>query len=280
MGKNLINRDGDGSKRDGASSRKAVPGVDGHLKHNKILLGLPAKEAEMVFVLLEFVELPIHTILHDVSDPIKFAYFINEGLASIVNVMSDGKSVEVGLTGKEGFTGTPLMAGLRSSSTRAVTQIAGNAFRIKSAELVALLPDCPKLEMALNRFVQELAMQSSQVAACNRLHEVEERLARWLLMCQDRIGGDQVPLTQEFLAHMLGTRRASVTVAAGILQKAGLITYHRGHVKIESRASLEAAVCECYGAMALQLATWQKETKADSKSDSVRQRADARIFDS
>ena len=268
MNKNLVSRNVGSSRRNGGGSGKAASGVDGHTKHNKILLGLPAKEAEVVFALLEFVVLPINTILHDVSEPIKFAYFINEGLASIVNVMADGKSVEVGLTGKEGFTGTPLLAGLRSSFTRAITQIAGSAFRIKSAELVALLPDCPKLDMALNRFVQELAMQSSQVAACNRLHEVEERLARWLLMCQDRIGGNQVPLTQEFLAHMLGTRRASVTVAAGILQKAGLITYHRGLVKIESRSMLEDAVCECYGAMSQQLQTWQKESKVESKLES------------
>src|ERR1700687_2029910 len=222
MNKNLVSRNVGSSRRNGGGSGKAASGVDGHTKHNKILLGLPAKEAEVVFALLEFVVLPINTILHDVSEPIKFAYFINEGLASIVNVMADGKSVEVGLTGKEGFTGTPLLAGLRSSFTRAITQIAGSAFRIKSAELVALLPDCPKLDMALNRFVQELAMQSSQVAACNRLHEVEERLARWLLMCQERIGGNHVPLTQEFLAHMLGTRRGRGTVAARVPAKGGV----------------------------------------------------------
>ena len=245
----------------GGSPTKAVAGTNGHVMHNKILLGLPQKEAALVFPRLEFQELPTHTILHDVALPIKFAYFINEGLASIVNVMSDGKNVEVGLTGKEGFTGTPILAGLRSSSTRAITQLAGSGYRMKTADLVSLLLACPNLEIACNRFVQELAMQSSQVAACNRLHEVDERLARWLLMCQDRIGGNQVPLTQEFLAHMLGTRRASVTVAAGILQKAGLITYRRGHVKIESRSRLEDAVCECYGAMAQQLENWQKESK-------------------
>ena len=104
-----------------------------------------------------------------------------------------------------------------------------------------------------------MAVQSAQVAACNRLHEVEERLARWLLMSQDRLGGDSVPLTQEFLAHMLGTRRASVTVAAGILQKAGLIDYSRGNVKIKSRAKLEEASCECYGMMTEQIEKWRIE---------------------
>lgn len=102
-------------------------------------------------------------------------------------------------------------------------------------------------------------MQAIHVAACNRLHEVDERLARWLLMSLDRLGGDTVPLTQEFLVHMLGTRRASVTVAAGILQKAGLITYNRGHVKIDSRARLEDASCECYAAMKKQSMRWEQE---------------------
>jgi len=111
----------------------------------------------------------------------------------------------------------------------------------------------------LNRYSQVLAMQAMQVAACNRLHEVPERLARWLLMSQDRIGGDKVPLTQEFLAHMLGTRRASVTVGAGILQKAGLITYTRGAVTVVNRSELEDAACECYQALARQSQKWRSE---------------------
>src|SRR5207253_10548431 len=119
---------------------------------------------------------------------------------------------------------------------------------------------CPQLEKKLNRYSQAFALQATQVAACNRLHEVEERLARWLLMSQDRIGGNQVPLTQEFLAHMLGTRRASVTVAAGILQKAGLITYQRGHVKIVDRTQLEGAACECYEIMQQQDKKWRNES--------------------
>jgi hypothetical protein len=112
----------------------------------------------------------------------------------------------------------------------------------------------------LNRYSQELGMQAMQVAACNRLHEVPERLARWLLMSQDRIGGDRVPLTQEFLAHMLGTRRASVTVGAGILQKAGLITYTRGAVTIVNRRNLEDAACECYQVITRQSRNWRNES--------------------
>jgi CRP-like cAMP-binding protein len=113
---------------------------------------------------------------------------------------------------------------------------------------------------SIQRFGQEMASQSSQVAACNRLHEVDERLARWLLMSQDRLNGGIVPLTQEFLAHMLGTRRASVTVAAGILQKAGLIAYTRGRVEILDREMLEDAACECYGVMVRQVKKWHAES--------------------
>ena len=173
-----------------------------------------------------------------------------------------GKSVEVGLTGKDGFVGLPLLVGFSSGPTQAVVQIAGSGFRIGARGIAEAVRQSPVLANRLQRYVQTLAMQGTQVAACNRLHEVDERLARWLLMCQDRIGSNFVPLTQEFLAHMLGTRRASVTVAAGILQKAGLITYSRGHVNIVDRARLEGASCECYAIMQQQDKRWRNERPA------------------
>jgi CRP-like cAMP-binding protein len=149
------------------------------------------------------------------GEPIKFCYFMNSGMTSILTIMGDGKGVEVGLTGKEGFIGLPLVVGLKTSATRAVVQITGSAFRLGASQMVQALSKCPDLARRLNCYAQELAMQATQVAACNRLHDVEARLARWLLISQDRVGGDVLPLTQEFLSHMLGTRRASVTVAAG-----------------------------------------------------------------
>jgi CRP-like cAMP-binding protein len=227
--------------------------------HNEILLNLPRKESETVFADLEFVEMPASDLLNEMGEPIKHCYFVNSGLASVLNVMSDGKSVEVGLTGKEGFVGLPLIVGLRSSACRVVAQIGGTAFRMRAAAMLKVLGKCPQLEKSLNRYSQELGLQATQVAACNRLHEVERRLARWLLMSQDRIGGDIVPLTQEFLGHILGTRRASVTVAAGLLQKTGSIKYTRGSVTVVSRGKLEAAACECYGIMTRQAETWQSE---------------------
>jgi CRP-like cAMP-binding protein len=141
-----------------------------------------------------------------------------------------------------------------------VVQVSASAFRLSSATMVRVLEKCPKLEKSLNRYAQILGLQAAQVAACNRLHSVDQRLARWLLMSQDRIGGDVIPLTQEFLAHMLGTRRASVTVAAGVLQKAALIKYTRGAVHIVNRAKLRAAACECYEIMTRQSQEWSNES--------------------
>jgi CRP-like cAMP-binding protein len=227
---------------------------------NKILLGLPRKEYKAVFPKLEWVDLPVRTVLNQVAKPIEYGYFMNSGLASVLIVLAGGKSVEVGLAGSEGFVGVPLVAGFTSSSTRVIVQIGGSAFRISAKDLERFLRECPVLERSLQQHSQEMSLQSTQVAACNRLHDVSQRLARWLLMSQDRVGGDVVKLTQEFLAHMLGTRRASVTVAAGVLQKAGLIGYSRGDVKIENRAGLEAATCECYASITRQSGMWQNET--------------------
>jgi CRP-like cAMP-binding protein len=236
--------------------------VDGVPIENELLLNLPAQECDSICSALTFVELRTNDVLHEAGEPIKFAYFVNSGLTSVLNVLEGGKSVEVGLTGKEGFVGLPIIVGLRTSPHRVVVQIEGTGFRVGADTLQQeVLRQCPALERRMQRYVQFLAMQGTQVAACNRLHEVDERLARWLLMSQDRIGSDTVPLTQEFLAHMLGTRRASVTVAAGMLHKAGLISYNRGHVKIQDRAHLEQAACECYEVMQRQTKNWQRESE-------------------
>jgi len=226
---------------------------------NKILLALPARERDSIFAKLEFVPLPVATVLNEEGERIKYGYFVNAGLASVLKVMEDGNSIEVGLCGREGFVGLPLVVGFSSSPTRIIMQVEGSGYRIDAKDLSAVLHGCPMLAASLRRFSQELALQSEQIAACNRLHEVEERLARWLLMSQDRLGGNVVPLTQTFLAHMLGTRRASVTEAAGILQKARLISCSRGLVKIERRDGLEHASCECYGVLTQQIAKWHAE---------------------
>jgi CRP-like cAMP-binding protein len=240
-----------------SSPKPAPTDGDGNHVHNEILLSLPLKEREMVFAKLELVRLKTHTVLHEPGDTLRSAYFCNTGLISILSVFPDGKSVEVGLIGKEGFVGLPLVAGFRTAPTRAVAQIEATAFRVDGETLMVILRQCPDLERRLQQFSQIMTMQVTQIAACNRLHEVDERLARWLLMSADRIGSDSVPLTHEFLAQMLGTRRSSVTVAAGMLQKAGLIAHSRGDVQIIDRPKLEEAACECYGIMQRQVEHWR-----------------------
>jgi len=228
---------------------------------NEILLDLPRKELEILSPKLELVRLGLRHILHEPGDSLKSAYFCNSGLISILSVFPDGKSVEVGLVGNEGFIGLPLVVGFRTATTRAVVQIESTVFRVDGEALVAILRQCPTLERRLQQFSQVMTMQVTQIAACNRLHEVDERLARWLLMSADRISSNSVPLTQELLAQMLGTRRSSVTVAAGILQKAGLIAYARGDVRIVDRHGLEEMACECYGIMQHQITEWKRESK-------------------
>lgn len=241
------------------ASRSANFDSNGKGVSNEILLRLPEGEYKQLFPKLEFVRLKPHNLLHEAGDPIKSAYFVNTGLESVVAVQPDGRSVEVGLIGREGFVGIPIVAGYRSSPTRVITQGEGTAYRVDVEAFWKVLPSCPQLEKELNRFAQQLAMQSTQIAACNRLHDVEERLARWLLMSRERIGSDDLPLTQEFLSQMLGTRRASVSVAASILQRAGMITYTRGNVTILDKSKLEDAACDCYQIIQRQLKNWQAE---------------------
>lgn len=228
---------------------------------NGILRRLPRKEFKAILPKLEPVQLPLRSILNEAAKPIAYCYFLRSGLASILTVLASGKIVEVGLTGAEGFVGLPLLAGLKSSANRVIVQVAGSALRISAANMTAALNESPVLRKRLNQFGNDVAVQSSQIAACNRLHHANQRLARWLLMSQDRLGGNHIRLTQEFLAHMLGMRRASVNVALGSLQRARLIAFVRGAVIIQDRSGLEAASCECYAAIIQHQKRWQKESR-------------------
>ncbi len=247
------------SKARNTKSELAKNLVGGQPVKNKILLALAKNERSILFSKLEFLSLPLASVLAEKGAPIKFGYFLNDGLASVLNIMEGGKSIEVGLSGSEGFVGLALTVGFTTSPAQVIMQIGGSGFKISAADLALALRRCPRLAIALSRFSQEMGVQSAQVAACNRLHEMDQRLARWLLMSQDRLGGSVVALTQDYLSHMLGTRRASVTVAAGMLQKAGLITYKRGAVTIEERTRLEQASCECYGVLTRQIEKWRAE---------------------
>jgi CRP-like cAMP-binding protein len=233
---------------------------DGRGVGNIILRGLPRAESARIFFSLEFVRLRLHQVLHEPAEVIKSGYFLNDGMSSVLTVQPDGESVEVGLIGKEGFVGLPVIFGFKTSALRIITQGDGTAYRIDVGILRSLLPECPALERQLQRYSMILGIQTTQLAACNRLHDVEERLARWLLMSRERIGGKTLPLTQEFLAQMLGTRRSTVSVAASLLQKAGMISYTRGNVTILNKSKLEAAACDCYEIICQQRSRWQSET--------------------
>jgi len=214
--------------------------------HSKILLAIPDAEFRLIRPELEFLDLPRHRILYDPNRKIEFIYLPNSGLISLVVAMQDSKTVEVGLMGNEGYSGEPAVFGVMRSPVIQVMQVAGNGFRIRAAALRPCLAACPELEDSLGRYSMVLAMQISQTAACNRLHDVEHRLARWLLMAQDRIGAE-IAITHDFLATMLGTDRPTVSSTAAGLQRKGIIIYRRGSTTILNRKKLEACACECYG---------------------------------
>ena len=213
---------------------------------NKILLSISVGDYSSLRPHLEYVSLPNHLVLHEAGGKLEFAHFPNRGLISLVVVMNDGKTAEAGIVGNEGFTGTLAAVGLRRSPLRAVVQITGDGFRIEVGALQNTLKSAPHLQLILSRYAAIRSMQVAQTAACNRLHEIEQRLARWLLMTQDRVDLGLLPITHDFLATMLGTDRPTVSLAAGALQRKELIEYTRGAVKIVNRKKLEDSACECY----------------------------------
>jgi CRP-like cAMP-binding protein len=221
--------------------------LNGKAVSNLILLSLPDDEYNLLRPYLLPYDLPQHEILHEPGEKIDFTYFLNHGMTSIVALSGDGRSVEVGIVGKEGMVGMSLTVGLQQGTFRAIMQMSGSGLRIRSEIFQEILLCSSTLRSELSRFALMQGMQVAQLAACNRLHEVEQRLIRWLLMCQDRVDSPLLPLTHEFLAQMLGTGRPSVSLAVAVLENAGLIENSRGTVKILNRKRLESAACECYG---------------------------------
>jgi CRP-like cAMP-binding protein len=213
---------------------------------NQILLSIPDTEYRAIRPHLEFLGLPQHRILHEPHQKLEFVHFPNAGLISLVVSLKDGETVEAGLLGNEGVAGMPAVLGLTRSLLREVVQIEGNGFRMRVVMLREMLRSAPELQAVLSRYAAGLAMQVAQTAACNRLHRIEQRLARWLLIAQDRVDSGFLPITHDFLATMLGTDRPSVSLAAGVLQRTQIIEYTRGAVRILDRKKLEKFVCECY----------------------------------
>jgi CRP-like cAMP-binding protein len=222
------------------------PSVVRQQHKNRVLASLPRLVMKQLAIHLSPEVFKQNRTLHDAGETVDTVYFLEEGICSIVVTMESGSTIEVGITGRDGFVGVPAVLGTGSSPNRSFIQIPGHGFSIKANVLRQHSEVSSELRICLQRGIQGLLAQTAQTAACNRVHELEERLARWLLMCHDRVGTDRISITQEFLAMMLGTRRTTVSVAAGILQKAGLIAYSRGHVTIANHGGLADAACECY----------------------------------
>jgi CRP-like cAMP-binding protein len=220
--------------------------VEGKHVSNKVLLATPNNEFELMRSDLTYIDLPHHLSLHEPTQKIEFVYFPNRGMVSQVVVTKDGRTVEVGVVGSEGYVGAGLAVGLSRSSVREIIQIAGDGFRMMGSALERILRSAPQLQVILNRHTGLQGMQVAQTAACNRLHDIEQRLSRWLLMTQDRVDSGTLPITHDFIATMMGTDRSTVSVAASALQKKGIIDYLRGAVKIVNRRKLEKSACECY----------------------------------
>ncbi len=214
---------------------------------NHILLSIPDDEYNLLRPHLEFVDVENHLVLQEPRGRIESAHFPNAGMVSLVVTTSDGRSVEVGLVGREGIVGALVIVGLDQSPYRAVVQISGDGLRLRARTLKSTLPSVPSLHLLLNRYAHTQGLQMAQIAACNRLHDIDQRLARWLLMTQDHVDSEWLPITHDFLATMLGTGRPTVSLAAGLLQRKGLIQYVRGAVRVVDRKGLETAACECYG---------------------------------
>ena len=213
---------------------------------NNLLASLPKEEYKRLLPQLETVSLSLKQHLYRLNEPIEYVYFPNSGVVSVVSFLKDGRIVEVATVGNEGMIGTPILLGVDRILAETFVQIPGDGLRMKVDVFRREVPLGSPLHSLLLRYTQTLMNHLMQSVVCNQMHSVEERCCRWLLLTQDRVESDEFPLTQEFLAQMLGVRRATVSVVAATLQRVGLIRYHRGKIKVLDRQGLEAGSCECY----------------------------------
>jgi CRP-like cAMP-binding protein len=215
-------------------------------KKNRLLAALPEAEWQRWLPQLELVEMPLGEVLYESGDILSHVYFPTTAIVSLLYVMENGASAEIAVVGNEGLVGVPLFMGGESTPSRAVVQSAGQGIRLEAQSMKDEFNRAgPTLHLLL-RYTQALITQMAQTAVCNRHHSVDQQLCRWLLLSLDRLEGDELVMTQELIANMLGVRREGVTEAALSLQQAGLIRYARGHITVVCRAGLEKRTCECY----------------------------------
>jgi CRP-like cAMP-binding protein len=213
---------------------------------NRLLAAVPADDFERYFLALEPIDLSLREVLLDAAEPVEYVYFVEQGVSSVLTVMSNGSSIEVGMTGIEGMVGVSALLGGEPSAQRVIVQIPGTAQRLPAALCKIAFDESAAVRAVMLGFAGAWLNLSAQTAACNRLHSLEQRCARWLLMACDRAQSERMPMTHEFLSSMLGVRRAGVTTTAGELQRSGLIRYRQGEITIIDRQGLEATACECY----------------------------------
>jgi CRP-like cAMP-binding protein len=213
---------------------------------NRLLSAMSQEDSDRFFSHLVPVPLSMRQIVYQVGTPLEHVYFIEQGIASIVTMMTDGETIESGMIGLEGIVGVPAFFGDTVSGQHVVVQAPGSALRMGTAQCMAAFEQSAAVRRVILRFAGMLLNVATQTAACNRLHSVKQRTVRWLLMMHDRLRTDEMPLTQEFLSTMLAVRRTGITEAAGELQRAGLIRYGRGLVTILDRDGLATAASECY----------------------------------
>jgi CRP-like cAMP-binding protein len=213
---------------------------------NRILESLSPEERIRLTPELKEEDLSLGDVVYESGGSLDYVCFPTSCIVSLIYTMEDGAVAEMGLVGNDGMVGVALFMGGDTVPNRAIVQLGGKAIRLKAVKLHEEFRRGGGLQKSLLRYTQALITQISQTAVCNRLHSVEQRLSRWLLLCHDRVRSDELVMTQEFISNMLGGRRQSVTVAAGRLQDAGIIEYSRGHIKIVDRRKLELSSCECY----------------------------------
>src|SRR5256885_4577636 len=216
---------------------------------NDLLAALPEVDYERLLPDLELMPLPLGMVLYESGGKLDYVYFPTDCIVSLLYVMKDGSSAEIAVVGHEGLVGVALFMGGESTPSRAVVQSAGSAYRLPSKVLKREFEHSGPLQHLLLRYTQTLITQMAQTAVCNRHHTVEQQLARWLLLSLDRLFTNELNMTQELIANMLGVRREGVTEAAGKLQSSGVIQYNRGHIVVLARPGLEQRVCECYAAV-------------------------------
>jgi CRP-like cAMP-binding protein len=214
--------------------------------HNRLLAALPREEYERVLPHLGHVTFRLGEVVYESGGQMEHIYFPTNAIISLLYLMENGASAEMGMAGKEGLVGVALFMGGNTMPNRAVVQSAGRAVRMKARVLQEEFARGGTFQRLLLRYTQALLTQMSQTAVCNRLHAIEQQLCRWLLLSHDRLDSDELVMTQELIANMLGVRREGVTAAAGRLQEQGLISYVRGRIQILDRRRLEASACECY----------------------------------